>query len=113
MLSIPEFKPILEQSILKLEAWVEEHKYKGYEPFDGLSSFLKPFTLGNLFLERLLQQGVRQSPVNLRPLIGVKPQESTKGKGYMASGYLNMFKLTGDNAYKSSGASRKRLTYTS
>jgi hypothetical protein len=49
--------------------------------------------------ERLLQQLVRQSPVNLRPLLGVKPEESTKGRAYMAWGYLTMFKHTGDIAY--------------
>jgi len=100
MVSSVEMKPILEESIRKLEKWVEEHNYKGYEPFDGLSSFLKPFTFGNLFLERLLQQVIRQNPVNLRPLLGVKPQESTKGRGYMAWGYLNMYNLTRDNTYK-------------
>jgi len=30
----------------------------------------------------------------------VRPQESTKGRGYMAWGYLNMLKLTGDHQYK-------------
>jgi rhamnogalacturonyl hydrolase YesR len=95
-----EMKPILEESIQKLEKWVENHNYRGYEPFDGLSSFLRPLTFGNLFLERLLQQVVRQSPIDLRPLLGIKPQESTKGRGYMAWGYLKMFKITGDPAYK-------------
>ena len=87
-------------SIKKLEKWVEDHGYKGYEPFDGLSSYLKPLTFNNLFLERLLQQLVRQSPINLRPILGVKPKESTKGRGYMAWGYLEMFKATGEQGYK-------------
>jgi rhamnogalacturonyl hydrolase YesR len=93
-------KAMFEQSIFKLEKWIEAHEYKGYEPFDGLSSFLKPLTFGNLLLERLLQQLVRQSPINLRPLIGIKPQESTKGRGYMAWGYLLMLKLTGHQEYE-------------
>ncbi|MCG8569836.1 MAG: hypothetical protein MJB14_06825 [Spirochaetes bacterium] len=90
----------IQESLKKLEKWVEDHNYKSYEPFDGLSSYFRPLTFYNQFLERLLQQLVRQSPINLRPLFGVKPQESTKGKGYMAWGYLTMFKLTGDNSYK-------------
>jgi hypothetical protein len=88
------------KSIKLLEKWVEGHDYKGYEPFDGLSSCLKPLTFGSLLLERIFQQLVRQSPVNLRPCLGVKPHESTKGHGYMAWGYLNMYKMTGDTAYK-------------
>lgn len=93
-------KEILEKSIQKVEKWVEDHAYKGYEPFDGLSSFLRPLTFGNLFLDRLLMQLVRQSPVNLRPLLGIKPFDSTIGRGYMAGGYLIMLKLTGDEKYK-------------
>ncbi len=95
-----EFKAQLRESIRKLERWVEEHGYKGYEPFDGLSSVLRPLTFGNLFLDRLLLQLVRQSPWNLRPLMGIKPLESTKGRGYMASGYLTMYQVTGDASYK-------------
>jgi len=91
---------LLENSIQQLEKWVEEHNYKGYEPFDGLSSFLRPLTFHNLLLERILQQTVRQSPVNLRPFLGIKPQESTKGRGYIVWGYLKMLKHTGNQQYK-------------
>jgi len=97
---VNDTKEILEKSIQKVEKWVEDHAYKGYEPFDGLSSFLRPLTFGNLFLDRLLMQLVRQSPVNLRPLLGIKPFDSTIGRGYMAGGYLIMLKLTGDEKYK-------------
>ena len=100
MVTAMEMKPILERSIKKVEKWVERHNYKGYEPFDGLSSFVRPLTFHKTFAERILQQIVRQSPVNLRPLLGVQPQESTKGRGYMAWGYLTMMKLTGEQEYK-------------
>jgi hypothetical protein len=94
------FRTKLAQSIDKLRKWVEEHGYRGYEPFDGLSSRLRPLTFNRLLFERLLQQAVRQSPINLRPVLGIKPQDSTKGRGYMAWGYLEMFRATGDPAYK-------------
>jgi hypothetical protein len=90
----------IEKSLKKLEKWIEDHNYKGYEPFDGLSSFLYPLTCGSLLLERVLQQLVRQSPINLRPLLGVKPLESTKGRGYIAWGYLRMYELTKNEIYK-------------
>lgn len=47
-------RSILEDGIGKLEKWVEDHDYKGYDPADGLTSFLGPVTFGNLFLDRLL-----------------------------------------------------------
>ena len=93
-------KPLIENSLSKVEKWVVDHNYEAYDPFDGLCSFLRPLTFGNLLLERLLEQFIRQSPLNLRPLLGVKPHVSTKGVGYMAWGYLNMFKITGEHAYK-------------
>ena len=105
-------KKKLTRSILKLERWVEDHDYRGYEPFDGLSSFVRPLTFGNLFLDRLLMQLVRQSPVNLRPLLGIKPLDSTIGRGYMAWGYLQRLKITGETiaklkTLKASGATAK------
>lgn len=83
-------------AIQKLEAWVEQRDYRGYEPFDGLSSWARPLAFGNQFAERLLQQAIRQSPWNLRPLLGVRPKDSTKGRGYMAWGYLTLFRATGE-----------------
>jgi hypothetical protein len=84
----------VERSLASVQKWVEHNDYRGYEPFDGLSSWSRPLALGNLFAERLLMQLIRQSPLNLRPLMGVRPQESTKGRGYMAHGYLILYRAT-------------------
>ena len=100
-----EMKSILEKSIVKLEKWIEDHNYKGYDPADGLTSFLRPLTFGNLFLDRLLQQIVWRSPINIRPLVGVKPLDSCIGRGYMAWGYLTMMKITGNVSYKEKAVS--------
>jgi hypothetical protein len=88
------------ESFVKLEKWVEHHHYRGYEPFDALSSPFAALTFNNLFLKRLLTQLIRQNPVNLRPLFLIKKLDSTKGQGYMAWGYLKMFQLTNAPAYK-------------
>jgi rhamnogalacturonyl hydrolase YesR len=86
-------------SLRSVQKWVEDREYKGYEPFDGLSSWFRPLTFGTIFGDRLLMQLIRQSPVNLRPIMGVKPKDSTKGRGYMAWGYLYLFKATGDREF--------------
>lgn len=91
--------PRIIDGLTKVEKWVEMHDYKSYEPFDGLSSVLRPLTFNNIFAERILQQLVRQSPYNLRPFLGVAPQESTKGRGYMAWGYLKRYQHTFDREY--------------
>ena len=94
----PDALPVY-RSLKRLEKWVEDHHYEAYEPFDGLSSPLRRLTFGNLLLDRLLMQAVRQSPINLRPLLGIQPLPSTKGRGYMAAGYLEMYRLTNDAEY--------------
>lgn len=91
---------LLTDSLNKVQRWVEAGNYKGYEPFDGLSSPLRRLTFENLLALRMLQQLVRQSPLNLRPILGIKPLDSTKGRGAMAWGYLLLFKSTTQAEYK-------------
>jgi len=93
-------KEKIESSLNKLEKWVEDHHYKGYDPADGLTSYLRPLTFGNLFLDRLLQQLVWRSPINIRPILGVKPKASLIARGYMAWGYLTRYKTTNDENYR-------------
>lgn len=92
-------KYLIEESLNRLEKWIEDHDYKGYDPADGLTSYLRPLTAGNLLLDRCLQQLVWRSPINIRPLLGVKPKDSFIGRGYMASGYLLRYKATGEEGY--------------
>jgi rhamnogalacturonyl hydrolase YesR len=89
----------VERSLERVQKWVEDRNYRGYEPFDGLSSWARPLAFGNLFAERLLLQLIRQCPVNLRPLMGVRPKDSTKGRGYMAHGYLILYRATRQPQY--------------
>lgn len=87
------------ESLDAVQAWVESRGYQGYDPGDGLTSFLRPLTLGSVFAERVLQQAIWKAPFNVRPLVGVKPLDSTKGRGFMAAGYLRRYEVTGDTAF--------------
>lgn len=82
------------ESLKNVQRWVEAHAYEAYEPFDGLSTPLRRLTRNSLLMDRLLQQVGRQSPINFRPLLGIRPLPSTKGRGYMASGYLTLYRMT-------------------
>src|SRR4026209_2315982 len=93
-------KQKLERSIGLVQAWVEQRGYKGYDPGDGLTSFLRPLAFGNLFAERLLQQAIWKSPINVRPAVGVVPLESTKGRGFMAWGYALLHQATANDSYR-------------
>jgi rhamnogalacturonyl hydrolase YesR len=89
----------VKRTLDSIQNWVEGHDYRGYEPFDGLASWARPLAFGNQLLERVLQQAIRQSPINLRPLMGVRRKESTKGRGYMAWGYLSLYRATKEQQY--------------
>jgi hypothetical protein len=88
------------KSLQTLDAWLVKNDYKGYDPFDGLLSYLRVFTMRKRFPQQVLQQFVRRNPFNLRPLLGIKPHRSTKGMGFLGGGYLRLFQLTGDEKYR-------------
>ena len=90
----------IEESLDLVEIWIESHDFKGYEPFDGLTSYVRHLTLKNRVASQVLQQTVRRFPVNLRPILGVKPLDSTKGRGYVGWGYLKRYRLEHDNVYR-------------
>jgi hypothetical protein len=85
---------LIEESLLRVITWVQEHGYCAYEPADGNLSKLFPLTMGFVLPMRVLQQVVLRSPVNIRPVLGIPPHESAIGRGYMAWAYLLLFQRT-------------------
>jgi len=83
-----------------LDSWLEKMEWKGYDTFDGLSSPLAPLlTFNNHYLRIAWQQSVRRCPFNLRPLLGIQPSPSSKAMGFFAQGYLNLYRLYGQQRY--------------
>lgn len=99
-------KAQLYESIARLVDWLEKNDYSGYDTFDGLNArFVRPLTFETKILRTVLQQGVRRFPINLRPLLGVRKSESTKGMGFLARGFLRLHQATGDPAWASKAES--------
>lgn len=91
----------LRESLLKLEKWIVGNDYSAYDTFDGLSSPLAPvLTLNHPFLRRVWQQAIRRFPLNLRPLLGIKPSQGSKAMGFFAQGYLRLYQATGETEYR-------------
>lgn len=87
-------------SILRLCDWLEANNYSGYDTFDGLNAtLLRPLTFRNKRLETALQQGIRRFAINLRPLVGIRKSQSTKGMGFLARGFIRLHQTTGEAAW--------------
>jgi hypothetical protein len=90
-------KSEIRESLLRLFEWIEISDYRGYDTFDGLNAkFVRPLTFENKFLRTVLQQGVRRFPLNLRPLLGVDKEHSTKAMGFLARGFIRLHQATGE-----------------
>ena len=84
----------------RLDRWIVSSNWEGYDPFDGLSApFARRLTFEIPLLRMVLQQTVRRTPINLRPLLGIPRRRSTKAMGYFAAGYLRLYQLTGEQQY--------------
>jgi hypothetical protein len=87
-------------SVQRLSGWLERNDYRAYDTFDGLNArFIRPLTFEQKFLRQVLQQGVRRFPINLRPLLGIKKERSSKGMGFLARGFIRLHEVTGDEKW--------------
>ncbi len=85
--------PSIESVIEKLEFYLLDEKYKGYDPYDILSSpiFNLPILRTNKLIRFGSQQVFRRIPFNLRPLLGIKKEVNpvTLGLVIQAFTYLS------------------------
>jgi rhamnogalacturonyl hydrolase YesR len=99
--SDPSLKAAIYKSIEQLYQWLEANNYQGYDTFDGLNArFVRPLTFETRLGRTVLQQGVRRFPVNLRPVLGIRKNYSTKGMGFLARGFIRLHQTTGAQVWK-------------
>jgi len=79
-------KKEFETSLLRLHLFCEHEKYLGYSLYDSHTSPIPFSKLGKL-PSFLINQAVKRSPVNFRPLIGVKKGINPKGYGLFLHAY--------------------------
>lgn len=83
------------QSLEKLVRHIEQENYKGFDPYDGLTSplFRLPVLKSNKSVRFLAQQLVKRSPVNLRPLLGIKKRLNPVTLGLCIQGYTQLIRV--------------------
>ncbi|HUH28966.1 delta-aminolevulinic acid dehydratase [Gelidibacter sp.] len=91
----------MSESFEKLKAYCEKENFKGWDPYDGLNSWIIQKTvLGKSRVFRLAWiQLFKRSPINLRPLFGVEKDYNPKGLGLFLTGYCNLYRLEKNPAH--------------
>ncbi|NCA20546.1 MAG: delta-aminolevulinic acid dehydratase [Crocinitomicaceae bacterium] len=85
-----------ESSFNKLKTYIENEKFKGWDPFDGLNSKVFQATpLKHWDIARLAWiQGFKRSPINFRKLLLVPKEYNAKGIGLLLSAYCNLYHIS-------------------
>ena len=69
-----------------LSGYIVSSGFKGYDPYDTLNSYI-PFEKFGRMVAAVAIQVQKKNPVNIRPLIGVKPGYNPKGLGLMLKAF--------------------------
>lgn len=84
----------LEASAEKLRRYVEARDFSGFDPYDALESpLLRALSLGRKWPRIFFIQALKRSPLNLRPLLGVRPGLNPKGLGLFLWGYTKLYRV--------------------
>ena len=93
-------KAELGEAVIELCRFVEKRRFQGFDPYDALNSpVLRAVSLGQKWPRIAVTQIIRRSPVNLRPLLGIRPGSNPKGLGLFLSSYVRLHEMTGESHY--------------
>jgi hypothetical protein len=92
-------------ALLALESWISKNGWAGYDPYDirGQDWFARYFGYQTRFYKKVrgalavIEQNL--PPNALRRILRIKKEINAKAMGLMASGYLSLFKTTGQQQY--------------
>src|SRR5438445_10163543 len=86
---------VVERITLKLLQYCMESNWAGYDPYDGLNSelFQRLRFLNFKWARLAFMQGLKRSPVNLRPLVLVPKTHNPKGLAVSLSALVKLSRL--------------------
>lgn len=100
-LSVNQRHLAVDKSLQQLRDYVEGRNYAGYDPYDGQNSPLMPLlSLGTKAGRIAWTQLLRRLPVNIRPLLLIRPGLNPKALGLFLEGYVRLFQATGGESYR-------------
>lgn len=92
---------MIKNAFKNLIDYCEKESYKGWDPYDGLNSWVIQKTpLGRSRFFRLAWiQLFKRNPINLRPFFGIRKDYNPKGLGLFLIGYCNLYTKTKKKEY--------------
>lgn len=94
-------KNIIDVAFDKLLVHCESQNFKGWDPYDGLNSWIiqKTFLCKSRIFRLAWIQLFKRNPINLRTIFGIKKQYNPKGLGLFLIGYCNLYSKTLNSHY--------------
>jgi len=89
---------IIQQSFNKLEKYIINEDYRGYDPYDTLNSWI-PFKIAGKWGPILATQFQKRNPINIRPIIGIYKEYNPKAMGLLLRAYSLLYRKTGKKVY--------------
>jgi hypothetical protein len=88
-------KKNIHNSFERLKHYVEQQHFKGWDPYDGLNSWMiqKTFLGKSRFFRLAWIQLFKRNPINFRPIVGIEKGYNPKGLGLFLTGYCNLYKI--------------------
>lgn len=80
----------------RLDRWLRSTDLLGYDPYDALRSPLLAWCCRGAWSRRAAIQALRRLPINVRPVLGIRPYASAKGSALVAAAAAKLFAATGD-----------------
>ena len=92
--------PTIVAALDRLESWIEQEGFVGWDPFDALNSpILSYLTFGNRRIGQVWVQLLKRSPLNLRPLLRIPKGRNPKAAGIFLASYWRKYLLSQDPRY--------------
>lgn len=86
-------------ALAKLDAWIEAEEFLGWDPHDALNSPVFRWAGRHRLAGIALVQLMRRSPVNLRPLLGIRKGYNPKAMGLFLAAYAQKYEASGQQKH--------------
>ncbi len=75
----------------KLETYCRTRDWSGFDPYDALNSerFARTPMAKSAVARLVFTQALKRSPVDVRPLLGIPPQQDPKATALFVTAYVN------------------------